>query len=381
MQVKIYHPELGPGKTRLSADVAASATSSTVENNDNFATNDYSIFGILGQDQTEIVKLTSTTGNTTIGHTTGPVFAHSARTSVLEIKYNQAKVYSSTTEDGTYSLVATVDLDVNKYLTLYDDTAGISTTWYKIKYYNSTTTVLSAYSSAVLATGYGEDSLKSMTDEILDDYGDPDDKEGNRNKIRRYLRAEVRNITREIIKTYPDYRRKYDTQALTSTTATYSLPTRFLAFFRVDVNLTGTSATSAYKAIIESEFEGAPDSTYSTSDPRVFFRSSGNTEQFGIRPTPAASGMAFLWFWDYPALMTDDSDEHGLPYGARDILVAYGLMRLWKPKNSDRAAQYKADLKEDLPDFIESVAQQKQTISHREVEPTGVGSDLYEMVE
>ena len=361
--------------------MAADATSSTVENYQGFATNDYAVFGKPGEEKSEIVKLTSVTANVTLGHSTGPVFPHSARTPVSQMKYNQAKIYSASTETGEYSLLDTIDLDVDQEQTVYDDTTGTSITWYKIKYYNATTTTISDYSDAVIGTGYTENSLRSMTDEILDDYGDSSDKEGNRNKIRRYLRAGVRNITREIIKVYPDYRKKYDTQALSDGTATYDLPDRFLTFFRVDVNSTGTSATSAYKAIIESEFEGEPNTSYSTSDPRVFFRSSGNTEQFGIRPTPAASGMAFLWFWDYPATMTDDGDEHGLPYGAREILVSYGLMRLWKPKNADKSAQYKADLKEDLPDFIESVAQQKQTISSREVEPTGVGSDLYEIVE
>ena len=92
MLVKISHPELGTGKTRLSADVAASATSSTVENNDNFAAADYVVFGNLGEEKTEIVLLTSVTAPSTLGHTTGPVFAHSARTPVQETKYNQIKI-------------------------------------------------------------------------------------------------------------------------------------------------------------------------------------------------------------------------------------------------------------------------------------------------
>jgi len=375
--VYVDHPELGPQKTRLSDNVAAAATSSTVENNEGFATNDYVVFGRPGEEKAEIVKLTSTTGNTTLGHTTGPVFAHAARVPTSQIKYNQIKIYSSTTEDGTYTLVTTVDVNVDQRQTVYDDTTGTSTTWYKIKYYNETTTTLSGYSSAVEGVGYTEDSLRSMTDEILEEFGDPDGEEVPRSRIRRSLRGEVRKLTRMIVKTFSDYRRQYDTQALTSGTATYDLPTRFLAFLRIDVNLTGTSATSAYKAEIESEFKGEPDSDYQTSDPRVFFRADGNTEQFGIRPTPAASGMAFMWYWDYPATMTDDDDEHGLPFGGRDILVTAVLVKLWRSKDSEKAAAYKTDLKDDLEDYFEFIAETKQYSNNRGVEVT-LGEDLYD---
>ena len=379
MQVKIYHPELGPGKTRLSADVAASATSSTVENYDGFATNDYIVFGKLAEEKSEIVKLTSVTANVTLGHTTGPVFAHSARTLVSQIKYNQVKVYSSSSETGTYALLTTASLDVDQTQTFYDDTTGDSDTWYKVKYYNSTTTTLSSYSDAVQGTGYTEDSLRSMVDEVLGDFGDPDAKEITRYKVRRYLRAGARQLTTKLIKTFPEYRKKYTTQSLTSGTATYDLPSRFLAFIRVDINLTGTSTTEAHKANYETEFEGDSDTIYYTNEPKIFFRSSATTEQFGIRPTPAATGIAILWYWDYPATMTDDADEHGLTYGARDLLVTYALVRSWRTKDSAKSDEYKADLTEETKSFLEFISGTKQFMDNKGVETT-FAEDLFEFV-
>lgn len=382
MIVYIDPPELGPGKTRLSADSAAAATSSTVENNNQFTTNDYAVFGKLGDEKTEIVKVTSVTGATTMGHTGGLTFPHSARTVVNEIKYNQAKVYSATSETGTYSLLTTVDLQPDKKQTIYDDTTGDADTWYKVKYYNETTTALSGFSDAVQGTGYTEDSLRSMTDEILEDFGDPEGKELKRTQVRRYLRAGQRWLTGRLIKRYPQYRRKYTTQSLTSGTATYDLPTRFLAFQKVTVNFTGTSSTSGcYTAEYEDEYAGEPDTTYYTNDPRYYFRSSSTAEQFGLRPTPSATGTAFLWYWDYPATMTDDGDEHGLPYGAREVLVNYGLMRAWRTKDSAKAGEYKTDLRDELDEYLEFVAQQKQFSDNREVEVTGQASDLYEWIE
>jgi len=372
MLVFVKHPSLGIGKTRLSADVAAAASSSTVENYQGFATDDYIVFGKLGEENSEIVLLTSVTANATLGHTTGPVFAHAARTSVSEIKYNQAKIYTATSETGTYSLLTTLDLAPDEDYTVYDHTTGTSATWYKTKYYNETTEATSSYSDPVEGVGYTETSLYSITDEVLEEFGDLDSKEITRKRVRNSIRAAVRKLTLELIKVLPDYRRNYDTQTLTSGTATYDLPTRFLAFQRVDVDYSGTSATGAYKAAFESESEGEPDTTYQKTDPRVFFR--GDT--FGLRPTPDGTGTAFLWYWDYPEIMTEENDVHGLPHGAREAIVSYSLYRLWLPKNREKSFDYKKAYTEDKGNYIDFIARARQFYTHKKVEII-FGHDLY----
>ena len=374
MLVEIALAQLGTGKTRLSADASAGATSCTVDNNDDFATNDYVVFGEKGEELTEIVILTGTTDNDQLDHSGGTIFAHNARTPVREIKYNQVKVYSASSKTGSYSLLTTLDLTPDEEVTTYDDTTGTSNTWYKVKYYNETTDTLSSFSAPVQGTGYTEKSLKSMTDEVLEEYGDPNSDETPRTKVRRYLRAGVRNLTKEIIKAYPDYRTNYTTQSLTADTATYDLPTRFLGFKRITVNYSGSNADDAYKVeTFESEEAGYPDTTYQKADPRAFFRA----EQFGLRPTPdSSSGYAFLWYWDYPEKMTDDDDEHGLPYGARDLLVPYALYRLWKNKNQENSKSYFAEFLDERKDYLDFVGQSRQTISSQKVE-VKFGSDLY----
>jgi len=365
---------LGIGRTRLSADVAASATSSTVENYQGFTTNDYVVFGKLGEENTEIVLLTSVTANVTLGHTTGPVFAHSARTPATEIKYNQAKIYSDTASTGDFTtLVATVDLTPDEDYTVYDHTAGTSATWYKVKYYNETTEAISSFSDPVEGVGYTETSLYSMTDEILEDFGDPDSKEVSRKRVRTVIRAAVRKLTLGLIKVLPDYRRQYTTQTLTSGTATYDNPTRFLAFQRVDVDYAGTTATNAYKATFESESEGEPDTIYEKTDPRVFFRA----ETFGLRPTPDGTGTAFLWYWDYPEIMTEENDVHGLPHGAREAIVSYSLYRLWIPKDREKSFDYKKAYTEDKNEYIDFVARSRQFYTPKKVKVV-FGHDLYD---
>ena len=56
-----------------------------------------------------------------------------------------------------------------------------------------------------MGTGYTEESLYSMTDEVLEEFGDVEAKEVNRKRVRTYLSAGVRNLTLKLIKTFPDY--------------------------------------------------------------------------------------------------------------------------------------------------------------------------------
>lgn len=364
MQIFIQPPELDGQETRLNADVAASATSSTVENNKSFASGDYVVFGNPGEELTEIVLLTSVSGTTTLGHTTGPVFAHSARTSVSQIRYNQVKVYSSTSETGTYALLDTVDLTLDQDSTIYSDSTGTATTWYKIKYCKGAT--LSSFSPAVQGTGYTENSLKSMADEVLEDFGDPEGKDLKRDQVYNYLRGGVRKVVSELIKTLPDYNKVYEVKALTSGVAT--LPTRFLGFIRVDA---GETADDAYKAEYVSEGGLIPGTSYSSTAPKVYIRGSS----LYILPTTVSN--AYIWYWEYPTPMDTESTEHGLAYGARDVLVNYALYRAWLMKDPDKATSFKTLYKDAMSEYVEFVAQSRQQISKGHVE-VRAGSDLYE---
>jgi hypothetical protein len=378
MQILINHPELADQETLLSADVAAAATSSTVENNTGFSTNDYTVFGTLGEELTEIVKLTSTTGTTTLGHTTGPVFAHSARTPVALIKYNQAKIYTDTSEDGLFAtLLATVDLTLDQDATVYDDTTGTTATWYKIKYYNSTTTGLSSFSVAVLGTGYTDDSLFSMTEEVMEEFGDAGGKDLSKDEVHRQLKGAVRRIATELFKTYPDYFKTYAV-ITPNGTGLDPLPSRFIGLIRADINSDGTSTTDAYKADYVDEASGYPSATYYSASPKVSIRGSSLV----TLPTLGTGGRAFVWYWAYPSEMTTESSEHGLPYGARDVLKHYALYKIWIAKDTEtgvgtRGYAYRALFKEDLENYVEFVSQSRQQLNSRKIGIVS-GSDLYD---
>lgn len=373
MLIKIDHPLVDQQMTRLSADVAASATTSTVENNDGFANEEYVVFGNLGQEKSEIVLCTSVTGNTTIGYTTGPVFAHSARTPLFIIKFNQAEVYSATSQTGTYSLLATVDLDVDEEYTLYDDLVGTTSTWYKVRYKNAVKVRYSTYSDIIQGTGYSEDSLYSISQEILEDFGDPYCKEVSRKQVYRHINAGVRKIAVEMAKVVRDYNRGYKAEAMTGATE-YTQPDRMIRLYSLRANYLSNDVTNSEEVeIFSSKDQLYNQSDYSSDNPYAYWEG----DKVGLVPTTNSSGYLYWYYLEAPESMNDVTDTHGLPYGARDLIVLFGLYRLWKIKNQDKGNSYKNDFKDSLPDYIDFVAQSRQLIDGQSINII-FGDELYE---
>lgn len=373
-RIKALHPELGTQFTRTTADAAAAAVTSSVENTTSFGVNDLAVYGKPGEERTEIIPITSVTPFSTLGHSSGLDFAHGAQTKISQIKYDQIEISRATSQGGSYSVLTTINITIDEPATYYDDLTGTSTSWYKIRYKNSVTAAFSDYSVEIQATGYDEDSLSNMTEEVLEDANDEQGEQVTPKQVRRYLRTAVRRLVLRIIKVVPDYHRNRATQALTSGTNFYNVPTRFLAFLKVVINPTGSTEADGSKATFETEDKGEPNTQYNENDPRIVFRAN----QWGIRPTPTSSnGYAFLYYWDYPAVMTDDDDTHGLGFGARDALVAYALYKVWKNKDEDIAARYKKDWEEIGDEFIEFMSQSRQFANNKSVEVI-FGDDLYE---
>lgn len=171
--VKIKNPDLDIEKTFLIDDVAAGATSGKVKNNQGFIADDYIVAGTPGNDDTEMTQVNSVTNADTIAFD-ALKFGHAKSTHIYKARWNQVKIYRSTTKTGTYSYLDTIDLEFDDpELTLYEDIAGNPTSWYKIKYYNSTTSTESEFSDPVLATGYSLYALESMTNDVATYIGDP----------------------------------------------------------------------------------------------------------------------------------------------------------------------------------------------------------------
>lgn len=368
--IEIGHPTLGPQKTFITADVSASDATSTVENNDGFATDEYVVFGEPGEEGTEIVLLTSTSGSTTLGHTAGPAFAHNVETPVYEIGYNQIEVYWASSSDGSYTLLDTIDIQIDQEKTVYEDPNATTARWYKVRFKDVKDTLYSPYSIPVQGTGWTSSSLRGMTDQVLVEANLKGDA-STRERIRRLLNQEVKQLTIAISKLHTEILSAYTTQSLTAGTATYDLPTRFLRFRKIDVSFDGGTY---YRAWFEDETEGLPDTEYYTTIPYIYRRGG----QFGIRPSDdiTSSGVAKLWYDQYPSEMYDANDTHGLPYGASDILIAKVLYRLWLSKNEQRASSYKNEYEDARNNYLVMLSEGYQSYNPPVIR-VRQGLDLY----
>jgi len=352
MRVEIPHPQLGPQKTYLTADVAAAASSSTVENYAGFATDDFAIFGSLGNEKTEAVALTGVTASTTLGHTTGPVFAHSADTTVSQVKYNQVEISHATAEDGTYSVAATVSLTFDQDQTEYYHSAGLITTWYKVRYKNSATSSYSSFSGQIKGTGFESDSLGGIVERVLDELEDPTGKTYSKKRIWRVANLAVRKLTLALSKLHLTVLTTYATDTLTAATQMYDLPARFLRFKKLEIAYDG----STYKRVrFESESDGLPDTDYYTDSPRAFRRGG----QYGLRPYSTLTGSSTykMWYDAYPATMDEEDDVHGLPYGAEDAIIPFIIYRMRAGKSEDNATGYLREYQEARNDWLEMVSE------------------------
>jgi len=176
MIIRIQHPDIsGNEKTYLSSPASASSTTLTVQNIKGFSIGQYVVLGTVGDEQTEIIRIhTSTTPTgSTITLASGTVFAHAVNTPITYIPFNQVALYKSSSKGGSYAIIgAAVNLQVDEPHTEIDDATGTTSTWYKTRYYNSSTTTWSSYSGEIQGSGYKPNSLKKIIDKasvITDD--------------------------------------------------------------------------------------------------------------------------------------------------------------------------------------------------------------------
>jgi len=89
-----------------------------------------------------------------------------------QIDYDQALVYRATSEDGSYTLISTQSITDNTY----NDEDGTSSSWYKVKFNNSSTSKTSELSEALKAAtfiGYcSVTDIRNMTNITTDDLSD-----------------------------------------------------------------------------------------------------------------------------------------------------------------------------------------------------------------
>ena len=199
MKIFIYHPYSKDNPvSSLAADYSAAVTTVKIKNTNGFATNKYAVLGSIGFEQAELVQTSTVTPPDTLaGFTT--VFPHNADSNVTLFDYNQINIYRSTTGiNGTYSILATVNIQIDNDTTPYEDTTSQSTYYYKYSYFNAAASVESSLSDPIAATGFVWYSLKTLIDRILSLFGDMKSEFVQRYEVADYLNEFLEKAQRKV---------------------------------------------------------------------------------------------------------------------------------------------------------------------------------------
>lgn len=207
--------------TFLTASVAAAATSLTVQDNNQFLTdNDYYLLGEIGSKTSEIVqKSAAGTLGTTIA-VDAITFAHPINTPLYRLDYNQFRLAHSTstsTSDIDNANVTTAGLQFDDTYTRYQDST-YTTGYFFVRFYNSQSTTFSDYSSAIPVGGHTQLSLWETARRVYKFLGlqtndDMDDAQIKFSEVRRALNDKQREIVHERLWTFAEGERSFSTVA------------------------------------------------------------------------------------------------------------------------------------------------------------------------
>lgn len=353
-----YNPidDFGGERTYLKEAVAAAATSSKVQSNQKFANNDFVLLGEIGMEQSEIIKLSGVSGNDTLSHSTvTPKYPHNTQTPATQMKYDQVEFHRSATKEGTYSLVTTVEVDVDQPETIYDDTAGTATSWGKIRFKNSHTTTYSDYSPPFPYAGYSEYSAFVLINEVIDEFAinDPTNRFVKREKVRGYLQRGVHKVANKLVQeqVVKHYESDFGTMNLAAS-ADQDVLTQFstlrsiITAIKIKYSSGGVFVDATQRFTIPKEgdvfHESYPEWMWQGGKIRIF-------------PTPSGAVTNGLWVFGVriPNPMDDEADEPDVPRGMASILKPYALARLHgKKEKPTRYAEQMDEFEEELEDAV-----------------------------
>lgn len=156
-------------RTSLAVDINAAATSLTLVNNNNIVASDYILVGRPGSETGEIRVAASVSG-ATILVTNAITLHHDAYEDVTALIGNQINIYRAPNTnnlqpaDGTFTKLATVNIDPDQLSTTYTDANGGDGYWYKFTYFNQTNLAETSLSDSGAARGGGVGNYATLDD-------------------------------------------------------------------------------------------------------------------------------------------------------------------------------------------------------------------------
>lgn len=328
MVITSFNPETTDyEKSFLLNPYSVGTTTISVKNSDRFVANDRVMIGEMGQEKTEVVTVSSVNANGNDIVVGATVFAHSADDPVYKLRFDQVRFYrSTTTSTGTYTLLSTQALDVDNagLTTIYDDTTGTSSYYYKTTMYHSISTLESAFSDVIGGAGWRREQVGNIIDEILQEVGDPTEQHVTRTELMGYFNDVSDDLLTQVSRPYTFL---YSRTTLTQTTNTnyINFPTdsngkqTMWKFDYLDYNFRDSSTspvtdvTYTLKVIPEPEFrniyqDNTIDST--TVNDRVevcTLDTSVNRFRFD-HPFETTDSILYLHYWKYFTVIDSEGD-------------------------------------------------------------------------
>jgi len=343
MKVFIGHPPIRNNiETRFAVNYVAGVTTIVTKNNKGFAQNDFVILGNPGWEQAEITKINAVVSGNTDLTTTATKFPHSEDTRITFIGWDKIRVYKSTTGiSGAYSLLTTIDIQIDQEGTNYVNESALTTEYYKFCPFNSVTSVEGDFTDPVSSTGFVFYSLKTMVDRVLSVFGDPNAEFVSRDEVAEYINEMYEKAQQEAALATGRFNIKTHIFTVEADTSEYDLPATFLMEHGVKVSRDG-GIKYPYSAVQKAwASEGTVINTnilygYIINDATITLEN----------PIPQNSTDKIkVYYVEVPATLSSPVDNLANPFrNASAIFVKYGIaMCLLKDKKFD---EYK-DLKDE----------------------------------
>jgi len=159
-------------KTTLDLTQASTGTALQLENNQGLAANDFVCIGREGMEQAELIGVSSVNADQkNIVLKTATKFIHCQFEDIVKYAYDKRRIYRKLSSESSFTLLATVDIEVDRPLgTFYQDANGVDTAQYKATYYNSYTSIESSIDDAKAVYGSGGNHY-CLLDEVREEAG------------------------------------------------------------------------------------------------------------------------------------------------------------------------------------------------------------------
>lgn len=342
MILRIDNPSIeGEERTVLTDPVNSAATNLPVKSSQEITATEFIFVGEPGKEKTE---LTSVTAVVDVLNLTVPAlsYSHSEGDPVITSRWNKIKIYKATSLTGTYTEIAASPIDIDpdnpENTTNYDDGTGLATDYYKISYYNSTTTTESALSDPIPGSGVVHDTVRYVTDQVLREANDAGESITSRTEILDWMNECSADVKAR--------RRKWSflyTRATASTVADreyYAISTDFGVsnIDRIDhleYNYTEDNSDLMYRLryVTPEEFDILHENRDEDSDDTLqIWTFDEAMDYIRIHPAPATSNGAALYLYYYKDIPYLDSDGDELIVPEPRIYKYYCLAQLYLKK-------------------------------------------------